>query len=381
VQPGAAPGVRGGSPAADVLIVGGGVMGCAVALALATRGVKTTVLERSVPGAEASIAAAGILGAQAEAHADGPMARLCLASRERFAALAAELFERTSIDVGYRRSGVVQVAFDAEQLDAAWRAVAWQRDAGLAVERLDAVAARTLEPALSDATIGALHFVDDARVDPPTYLRALRIAAERAGARFQSGSFVRRIVVAGRFARGVVMEDGSEITADWVVLAAGSWSTLVEGTPLPPGSVRPARGQIVELLLPAPLVERVVYGPRAYLSPRDDGRVLVGSTLEFVGFRPGVTAAAVRDLLAGAIELAPALGGADLGRCWSGLRPHTPDELPVIGSTSVARLLLATGHFRNGILLSPITAEVIAALVVGAPLPADMAPFAESRHG
>jgi len=365
----------------DVLVIGAGVMGCASALALARRRISTCVLERSVPGAEASSAAAGILGAQAEAHADGPMARLCLASRARFPGWVAELAEHTRLDVGYRPSGVVHASFDSDELAKIVHGIQWQREAELPFEVLDGRAARALEPALAESVVGAVRFPDDAVIDPPSLLRALRIAAERAGAVFRSGSLVRRIVVEGGRARGVALEDGTRIEAATVVLAAGSWSTLVDGAPLPADAVRPARGQIVELCSALPRVRSVVYGPRCYFSPRDDGRVLVGSTLEFVGFRPGVTAQAVRDLLDAAIELAPILGDAAVGRTWSSFRPHTKDELPLLGHTSVQGLLLATGHFRNGILLAPLTAEIIAALAAGEEPPADVRPFASTRLG
>lgn len=365
----------------QVLIIGGGVMGCAGALELAKLGVEVEVLERSVPGAEASSAAAGILGAQAEAHHDGPLARLCLASRALWPALAEDLRARTRIDIGYRGSGVVHATLAAGELEAMWSALAWQREAGLSLEKLDAAAALRAEPALSPRVAGAVRFADDARVDPPLFLRALRIAAERTGARFRTGSLVRRIALdaAGRRAIGVLLEDGTTLPADQVVLAAGSWSSLVGGAPLAASAVKPARGQMVELSTATPLLQSVIYGPRCYLSPRDDGRVLVGSTLEFVGFTPGVTAAAVRDLLAGAIDLVPALGDAALGRTWSSFRPHTRDELPLVGESGVAGLLLATGHFRNGILLAPITARIVAALATGAPPPIDLAPFRADR--
>jgi glycine oxidase len=167
--------------------------------------------------------------------------------------------------------------------------------------------------------------------------------------------------------------------APCVVLAAGSWSTEVAGAPLAPDSVIPARGQIVELELPAPPLEHVVFGPRCYLVPRDDGRVLVGATVEFVGYRREVTARAVRDLLDAALRLAPVLEGATLRGSWSSFRPYTRDELPLLGRSAVEGLLLATGHYRNGILLAPITAEIIRALVVGEKTPVDTAPFESSR--
>ena len=176
-----------------------------------------------------------------------------------------------------------------------------------------------------------------------------------------------------------MLEDGAEVRAATVVLAAGCWSALVEGAGLAPDAVRPARGQIVELVSEAPPLRQVVFGPGCYLSPRDDGRVLIGLTMEFVGFTPGVTARAVSDLIAAAIRLVPALGGAALGRCWSGLRPHTHDELPILGEGALRHLILATGHFRNGILLAPITGEIVAAAAAGQAAPLDISPFRPGR--
>jgi glycine oxidase len=216
-------------------------------------------------------------------------------------------------------------------------------------------------------------------VDPPSFLDALRLAAERAGAVFHSGVSAREVRVASGRARGVVLDDGSSLDAGAVVVAAGSWSPQVGGAAIDEEVVRPARGQILELTLGAPLLRHVVEGPGCYLSPREDGRVLVGSTLEFVGFRPVVTASAARDLLTAATRLVPALAGATLSRAWAGLRPHTPDELPLLGPSGVDGLVIATGHFRNGILLAPITGEIVAALLGGEAPPADLAPFSPRR--
>jgi len=363
------------SGGARVVVVGAGVMGCATALELARRGLSVHVLERSVPGAEASSAAAGMLAAQVEAHASGPFTSLCLASRDRFGAWATMLRDQTGIDVEHRVCGIVRAAFDPREAARLAAHADWQRAQGLAVSLWTGQQARAHEPALSSDVVSAAHFPDEARVDPPRYLRALRIAAERAGARFTSGAMVRRVVVEGACARGVEIEAGELLLAEHVVIAAGSWSNLVPGVPLGSAAVRPARGQIVEISAAIPPLRGIVWGQRAYLSPRDDGRVLIGSTLEFVGFERAVTAGAVRDLISGAIELVPALAGAELVRCWSAFRPYTPDELPLLGPSSVDRLWLATGHFRNGILLSPITAEIIAACVTGETPPVDLGPF------
>lgn len=349
----------------DVVIVGGGIMGCGTAWELARQGARVVVLERSVPGAEASSAAAGILGAQTEAHEDGPLFELSLRSRALYPAWASRLFEATGIDVELRPSGVLRVALDAKTARKTAREFAFQTRKGCRVELLNAAQLHTKVPLLAERACGAVAFPDDSRIDPPRLLRALRIAAERSGVEFRSGAWVRRVVLDTGRARGVALDDGTVVRSRHVIVAAGSWSSLVEGVPLPAGGVIPARGQIVELMQPTPRLGPVLFGPDCYLVPRDDGRVLVGSTLEFVGYRREVTAGAVRTLLDAALTLVPSLASATWNGAWSSFRPYTKDALPLIGETGTRGLLLATGHYRNGILLAPVTAEIISALVLG----------------
>lgn len=363
---------------ADVVVIGGGVMGSGCAWKLAQAGRRVIVLEKSVPGAEASSAAAGILGAQAEAHGPGPMADLLLDGLARHGAWAKELAKETGMDVELRRSGVLRVAENATSLRALQREVAWMRRAKRPLESLDAAAVRRLEPALSTMA-GGVHFPEDARIDPRLLFRAVHVAALRAGVTFETGAYVRHVIVEGERARGVRVEGGTEYRAPTVIVAAGSWSTLIPGAKVPEGAVVPARGQMVELEMPAPPVTHVVLGPRCYLVPRDDGRVLVGATVEFVGYRREVTARAVRDLLDAAITLAPTLGDATLRSSWSSFRPYTPDELPLLGRGEMPGVVLATGHYRNGILLAPITAELVRAIVLGKKPPIDVAPFEAAR--
>jgi glycine oxidase len=360
----------------DVVVVGGGVMGSASAWELARHGASVIVLERSVPGAEASSAAAGILGAQVEAHVNGPLAELARASRQLYPAWVRALERVTDIDTEYRECGVLKVAFRASELGRLAREVAWQKPRP---RLLAARALATREPELSSKLRGGVAFDGDARVDPRRLFRALHIAATRAGVVFRSGAYVRRVVTEDGRATGVALDDGSVVRARHVLVAAGSWTSLVEGLGIKPGSVRPVRGQIVELETPEPVLASVVFGPRAYLVPRDDGRTLVGSTMEFVGYRREVTAQAVRDLLDAAIELVPALGAAKLGETWSNFRPYTDDELPLLGATQIPGLWLASGHYRNGILLAPITAAIVAALVRGKRSPVPLDPFAPRR--
>jgi glycine oxidase len=369
-----------GPPIPDVLIIGGGIMGTSAAWELSSHGSKVVVLERSVPGAEASSAAAGILGAQAEAHAPGPMAELCLASRERYAKFAGTLNKETHVDVGYRECGVLRVAFAPAHVKQVVTAAGWQKKRGLSVEALTRKKLATHEAALSPELAGGVRFGADSRVDPKALLRALHIAALGRGVRFQSGTFVRRIVVEGERAVGVALDDGSVLRAHNVVVAAGSWTSLIDGLGLPAGQVIPARGQIIELELPAPPLTHVVFGPGAYLVPRDDGRVLVGSTLEFVGYEREVTAGAVRDLLTHATALLPALSRAGLRATWSNFRPYTKDELPLLGGTKIQRLFLSTGHYRNGILLAPISAQIVRAAVLGQRSPIALGAFSPERN-
>jgi glycine oxidase len=359
----------------EVVIVGAGVVGCAIAFLLAERGVRVVVLERSVPGSEASSAAAGMLAAQMEAHEDSTTFELALHSRDRFARWAEMLREETGIDVEHRRCGIVDVALDEVRLEEIGRHARWQKDRGLLVELLDREALLGLEPSVSPEAIGGAWFERDARVDPPRFLRALRIAAERRGAEFRSGHVVRRVVIDGDTCRGVELEGGQVVGAEKVVIAAGPWSSLIPGVPLAPQEVRPARGQIVELLGQMPLLRRCVWGPGIYMAPRDDGRLLLGATVEFVGFEKIVTAGAVHDLLHAGIAVVPGIRGLELSRSWSAFRPFTADGKPRIGATSLEGLVLATGHFRNGILLSPITAEIVEAIVLGTALPPELEPF------
>ncbi len=352
------------------MVVGGGIMGCACAWDLARRGLKVILFERSVPGAEASSAAAGILGASVEYPEGGPVARLARESRRLYPGFVRELVKKTGIDPEFRECGVLEVAFRRHG------GRAHSASKGGAPRVLGAHAIRKLEPALSERLLsGALH-PRDARVNPRLLLRALRIAAGRDGVVFRTGAYVRRVVVRGERAVGIALDDGEVVRANHVIVAAGSWTTLVEGTGLSAGAVVPARGQIVELETPEPLLRRVVRGPKAYLVPRDDGRVLVGSTLEFVGYRREVTAGAIRDLIDAAIRLVPALASAEFRSSWSSFRPYTKNELPLIGTTGVPGLVLATGHYRNGILLAPVTAAIVSALVRGTRSPLPLSAFA-----
>lgn len=350
-----------------IAIVGGGVMGCAAALALAKRGAEVVVLERSVPGAEASSAAAGILGAQIEMHEKRTMLETFVRARGAYAAWADELRDATGIDIGYRVTGALHTARTEKEHDEIAHAVAWQRAAGLTAELLDARAAHDVEPELAEDIVAAAHYPEESQVDPPALLRALVSAASRARVTLKSGATVERVLVEGDRCVGVRLDErhGGELRADAVVLAAGSWSSLVPGIPSAMPRVRPARGQIVLLDERPPRLRTIVLGGPTYAVPRGDGRVLCGSTLEFVGFRREVTAGGVHAILSGALRVVPRLAEAEVSATWSNFRPHTEGEEMLVGRSALAGLFLATGHFRNGILLAKVTADAVADAVLG----------------
>jgi glycine oxidase len=365
----------------DIVVIGAGVMGCAVALRLAQRGLAVTVIERGIPGAEASSAAAGILGPQWESDGPGPLLELGLRSRALYPAFAAELKELAGIDVGYRRAGLIELALTEADERAIEARRSWQSARGLEAEALGPEALRDAEPALGPGVRRGVRYPAEGLVHARHLARALAQAAAVAGARFLQGRYVRRVVSAGGRATGVEL-DAEVLGAGVVVVAAGSWSGLVEGGGVPAPSVRPARGQMVAIEMRPPLFHHVL-APHGggYLVPRPDGVALAGSTLEMVAFRKEVTVAGLARILGLAQAVVPALGELPVVETWSNFRPYTPDQLPVLGRTAIEGLLLATGHHRYGILLAPVTGAIIAALVAGGPLDVALEPFSVTRFG
>jgi glycine oxidase len=361
----------------EVLVVGAGVVGCAVAWRLQQAGVRCTVLERSVPGAEASSAAAGILAPQAEADEPGPFLDLCLASRALYPQFAHELAEASDVDIAFRESGVLEVTFDAQQSAAVQRRISWQRGRGLEAAWLEPAALRALEPALSPEVSGAARFPGDATVDNRQLVSALTIAAARAGARFLTAQVHRLLERGGRIV-GAATDQG-ELHGDAVVVAAGAWTALVPGALASSEAIRPARGQMAMVRTRVPICRHVVFGAHGYAVPRIDGRLLLGSTMEFAGFDKQVTVSGLSSVLGVGLQLFPALSGAPVVETWAGFRPHTPDGLPVLGAAPLPGLFLASGHFRNGILLTPITAIVITETILGRPPSIDLTPFRVDR--
>jgi glycine oxidase len=362
----------------DCVVIGGGIIGCAVALRLRQAGVSVTILERGVPGREATWASAGMLSPQAEAEGPGAALDFGLRSRELYPVFAEELRALAGVDVGYRACGVLWVAVSDEDEVRVRQRLEWQRRAGLPLELLDGAALREAEPALGPEVRAALHIPGDHQVDARLLGEATAQAAVRLGATLRPGCRARRVVVdRGRVT--AVEAEGETIATRCVVVAAGAWSAQLEGTGLAGSAIRPVRGQILELdPRPQPL-RRVVFSSLGYLVPKPHGRLLAGSTMEEAGFAKEVTVGGVRGILAAAHHLVPQLALASVTDFWSGLRPATVDMKPVLGPGPVEGLVLATGHGRKGVLYAPLTAAVVTDVVTGAAPRVDLAPFAWKR--
>lgn len=370
-----------GEAGADVVVVGGGLIGCAIAGELARRGARVMVVERAEPGIGASGVAAGMLAPLAEAPEEGPFSTLAQASFELYPEFVARLQAASGIDVGYRRDGKIELALDEARESELRRAYSRYLEAGHDVEWLDGVAARLLEPELATGVLGGLYISREQQVDIRYLARAAWIAASRDGVRFRLGTPVAGVVLRGEKVRGVRLADGTELETGRVVVAAGSWSAQLAGLPRPL-PVIPVRGQIVVLESCPPLLDRTVGTGRCYLVPRRDGRVVVGATMEMAGFDDRVTGAGVHGLLDAALEAVPALADAEVVELRAGLRPGTPDGLPILGADPHASgLFYATGHHRNGILLAPITARLLAEVLTGQEPAIPLSPFAPERFG
>ncbi len=348
---------------AEVIIVGAGIIGSAIALELQRRSVQTLLLERSIPGAESSSAAAGMLAPQLEAHAEDDSFELGLFSRALYPEWARSIESLSGLGVDHRVDGAVQL-YESEAAQAqALQRCAWQKRRGLSVEPWDDAQLRRTFPGIADRFSGALYYPQEGQIDPRKLMRALSVATRRAGAQHRAAT-VSRIVVEDDRVRGVAL-DGELLQADRVIVAAGAWSSRISGAPLPLQSVGPARGQMLALDLGAPRFAPYLWVPGGYLVPRLDGRLLVGATVERVGFEKKITARGVCGLLNAVLQTFPGMGDAPVLETWSGLRPWTPDERPIFGESAVGGLYFATGHYRNGILQAPATAQILADIVTG----------------
>jgi glycine oxidase len=351
----------------DVIVIGGGVIGLSISRELKLRGVgRVRLLEKGRVGREASWAAAGILAPQVEADEDGDFFRLCYASNNIYPDYAAGLLAETGIDVELDQRGTLYAGFDecdAEEFEQRHR---WQSDAGLSVEKLGRAGINVLEPNVSDRAECGLFFPDDGQVENRKLVEALTASVRSLGVEIEEGVEVNEIITGAGNVEGVETSNG-HIHCGHVVIATGAWSSLIKiGDSALPVKVKPIRGEMICFEPGEVNVQHVVYSSRGYLVPRADGRLLAGATAEDVGFDSETTADGRRTLINVAEEIIPALNEHKPTDHWAGLRPYADGGLPFIGKVEgVGGLFAAVGHFRNGILLTPITARIIGDAVAG----------------
>lgn len=365
----------------DVAVVGAGVIGLACAWRAAEAGLSVVVLERAAPGAGASGVAAGMLAPVTEAEfGEQELLRLNLDGAARWPSFDEELQRRSGRDTGYRESGALVVAADRDDAEELHRLHEFQHSVGLDAEWLTRTECRRLEPALSPQVAGGILAPQDHHVDPRAVVGALGVALEREGVDVIGGTEVRAIESTDGSVRGVETAAGL-VRAGQVVAATGCWTLAIAGTDAEPPPVRPVKGQIIRLRSrsASALASRVVRTPRCYVVARADGEVVVGATVEERGFDTAVTADGVYRLLEAAYEVLPDVGELELVETAASLRPGTPDNAPVIGRGSLEGVVWATGHYRNGVLLAPLTADAVTtALTRGETAPAG-ARFAPGR--
>jgi glycine oxidase len=341
----------------DVVIAGGGVIGGAIALELARAGLRVALFDRQQPGQEASWASAGILSPAPENPGAVSMVPLGKASMSLYPEFVAQVEEISGTSVGYRPKGTLEALFSHDTKAELSTIIALHHGLGLRAEPLRPEDARELEPSLSEEVEAAVLRPEEASVDNRALTAAILQAAKRRGAEIFSGDGAKAIWREGNRCAGLVLQT-EKVEANWTIIAAGCFSATIEGV-APFAPVRPAKGQMAALRADEVKIERVLWSEKIYLVPRNDGRVLAGATVEHAGFDKRVTAGGIEKILSAAIDLAPGLANAHIEETWAGLRPDSPDHLPILGPTDIDGLLMATGHFRSGILLTPVTARLI----------------------
>jgi glycine oxidase len=363
----------------DVVVIGAGLIGLAIAFALAERGASVRVFDRGEPGRGASWAGAGMLAPYTERITDESLLALCTASLAEYSSFVQRVYAASGVDARLHLNGVLYAAFEESQLDALHRHAHALRASGVACELLDRAGVLAAEAWLSTGVIGGLIKSGEGYVDNRRLARALVGACQSSGVVIERSSRIavecdERRVLGVATARGFV-------AARAVVNACGAWAAQLDGVPpfcVPP--IEPVKGQMIALAVPVGFVRRATWVPGAYLVPRDDGRLLVGATVEPDGFDQRVTARGVSELLDAALAGAPALADFTPVESWAGLRPGTPDGVPILGATLLDGFFIATGHYRNGILLAPATARLLAN-VVETNDSAGLEPFALARFG
>jgi glycine oxidase len=341
----------------DVAIAGGGLIGAAIALELAQAGLRVGVFDRGEPGREASWASAGILSPAPETPGAIPMVPLGKASLALYPEFVAAVEEISGQSTGFRTKGTVEALFSRDARRELSTLIALHHGLGLKADPLRPEDACELEPALNPDIEAATLRPDEASIDNRLLTSAVLQAARKCGVEIFPGHAVNAIWRKGDQCAGLELQS-EKIAAKWTIVAAGCFSSEITGAKTY-APVRPAKGQMVALRADGLKIERVLWSERIYIVPRNDGRILAGATVEYAGFEKQVTAGGIQKILAAAIELVPGLASARIDETWAGLRPDSPDHLPILGPTDLDGLLIATGHFRSGVLLTPVTARLM----------------------
>jgi glycine oxidase len=364
----------------DVIIIGAGAIGCCIAYQLAKSKVKVVVIEKTQPGCEASSAAAGMLSPRYDPNAGyRPYFDLSIASHQLYSTLSEELKDFTGVDIELLHYGTLDVFLNEDDEKEGHYLHPFQKEVGLATELLTPEEVLKREPALSRMVRGALFFSKDCHVNNPRLVEALARGALQLGAEFMVGNPVTAILKENSRVTGVQVYQ-ERILGSTLVIATGCWSNQMGSLLNYPLPVEPAKGQMVATTVFPPLLHHVVSSRKVYLVPRLGGDLLIGATVEFVGYDKQVTLEGVETLIHAALEMVPSLAGKPLSRTWAGLRPYSRDSLPILGPIpGMENVIVATGHFRQGILLTPITGKLIRELIVDGKTSLSLEPFSPKR--
>lgn len=341
----------------DAVVAGGGVIGASIALELAEAGLKVALYDAREPGREASWASAGMISPAPENPGMIPFVPISLASVALYPNFIQKVEAISGMDVGYRKDGALDAILDGNVEEELSTVIALQHGVGLRAEALTAQQAREMEPSLNEEIEAAIFRPDEASLDNRVFTDAVITAALYRGVQIFAKNGAKALWKENGRCKGLILEN-SRVEAKWTIIAAGCFSARIEGV-APYAPVFPAKGQMIALRCDPVEIEHVLWLEHTYLVPRNDGKIIAGSTIERTGFDHDVTAAGMKKILGEAIRLAPELQQARIEETWAGLRPDSPDHLPILGPTDIDGLLIATGHFRSGILLAPITAVLM----------------------
>ena len=361
----------------DAVVAGGGIIGASIALELTEAGWRVGVFDSQKPGREASWASAGMISPVPESASFGSLLPLNLASARAYPDFIHRVEELAGRDVGYRKEGALDIFLKDVAKEEIAEVLERNRSAGLQAEALSSEQASRLEPDLTAEIRGAILRPDEASLDNREFTEATLEAARRKGAEISSGNGAKALWTEGSRCKGLQLQTG-RVEARWTIVAAGCFSAQIEGA-AEYAPVTPAKGQMMALRCHGIPLRRDLWCGHSYLVPRKDGRIIAGATIEYEGFDRSVTAGGMKKILSGAVSLVPALEKAKIEETWAGLRPDTPDHLPIIGPTDCEGLLIATGHFRSGILLTPITARLIREWLTEQKVSVDWTPFSPLR--